>query len=255
MATALEYQTYPISDRVDDRGRYYGKITAPALTAEQSIRDIMAYKKITAFGEGQILTLLNDLLTGAVELCALDGQTRVLGQLIRVYMALEGSFASPILSTADKTQLRVRTQLLKDMKYKPRAQDFTLTPKDMTYPTITAVHYSGQTENAVDAVKFGAQSIITGRNLLNIEWDPTKTAVSLYNRDIVDSAGVLLPGESLYPTGYSPSENAVVLNPFTYTGSAPTVFTGAGPWNGVLELSDATGDTVYASRNVTVYAA
>lgn len=257
MATTLNYSTQPISTRVDPRGRYYARIEAPALTAEESLRDIMAYKKINAYSASTVLQLLNDLLQGAVELTALDGRTRVLGQMLRVYMALEGSFESPILSPSDKANLKVRTQLLKDMKYPVDGANFTLTAKD-TYPRISGVHYSGQTTTE-DALRIGTTGIIVGVNFNAIDWENDGGFVAVFNP--TNNLEHIFP---LNDSAFSPSENAIYLQSFTntITGSTETpLFTGDGPWDATIRLyrfadvEEQTGETVMADRSIKVYAA
>lgn len=247
MATTLTYSAQPISTRVDPRGRYYARIDAPALTAEETLRDVMAYKKINAFSASTVLNLLNDLLQGAVELTALDGRTRTLGQMLRVYMAIEGSFDTPLLSAADKANLRVKTQLLKDMKYPVDGSNFTLTPKDTEVIRISAVHYSGQTGNE-DAVMFGRELVLTGSNLDKIIPD-TNFVPTLVNTDTGASMDL-----SDFSETYTPSYGAVVI---PATAINATVFPGAGPWQGEIKIlnSDDTPSTVVASRAVKVYAA
>ena len=246
MATTLTYTTAPISTRVDPRGRYYGKIEAAQLTAEESLRDIMAYKKINAFSESTVLMLLNDLLQGAVELTALDGKTRVLGQMLRVYMALEGSFPVPTLSIEDKSALKVRTQLLKDLKYPVDPSNFTLTQKGAGTAQVTGVHYSGQATMNEDAVKFGAQTIVVGKNFLTIDW--SETALDLYN-PTTDSS---IPWTNIGTQTFEPSENALLLAPLT---NQSTVFPGDGPWDAILGAYDQTTNHYYFERNVKVYPA
>lgn len=245
MATTLTYSAQPISTRVDPRGRYYARIDAPALTAEETLRDVMAYKKINAFSASTVLNLLNDLLQGAVELTALDGRTRTLGQMLRVYMALEGSYQTPILTAADKANLRVKTQLLKDMKYPVDDANFTLTPKGDAVPAITAVHYSGQPDTG-DAIKFGADLIINGRNLTAFDW----TTADMY---LVQTGISSVSERQIVPVtadGFLPSYNALAAAPIT------NAFGGEGPWTGRVEVRSYNTDTeeyyVAMSRDVKV---
>lgn len=252
MATTLTYSAQPISTRVDPRGRYYARIEAPALTAEETLRDVMAYKKINAFSASTVLNLLNDLLQGAVELTAIDGRTRTLGQMLRVYMALEGSYESPILTAADKANLRVKTQLLKDMKYPVDGANFTLTPKD-TLPRISGVHYSGQA-GTLDALKIGATGIVVGSNFNSIDWVSDAGYISIFNP--ANNTGYAF---TLADAAFQPSENALYLGTFTNVNAAgTTVFTGDGPWPASLRIyrfSDpdaGTGEIVITSRDITV---
>lgn len=253
MATLLNYTAYPIATRVDPRGRYYAKVESTALTAEETIRGIMAYKKITAYSEGTVLQLLNDLLQGAVELTALDGKTRTIGQMLRVYMSLEGSFSNPILSTADKNNLKVRTQLLKDMKYPVNPSNFTLTPKDKGLATITAVHYSGQDGNE-DAVKQGKAIIINGRNFENLPWSSLATEEPLIEINVRNNAnGRAVPLVVNTESGYQPSYGAILTNAME---TSSTVFPGSGPWDAeVIFLNPEDTTMIYAKRDVKVYAA
>lgn len=258
MATTLTYSTQPISTRVDPRGRYYARIEAPALTAEESLRDIMAYKKINAYSASTVLQLLNDLLQGAVELTAIDGRTRILGQMLRIYMALEGSYADAVLSPADKSNLKVRTQLLKDMKYPVNAADFTLSPKE-SIMVITGIHYSGQ-ENNEDAAMIGTQMILTGRNLdrILLSNEDYYYECSWINRDT--GAAVT---QSFGSTSYTPSYGALLTNGPTANTAFNNVFSGSGPWNATLRIAgglsaQAGGDgsvEYLASRNCKIYPA
>lgn len=242
MATTLNYTTQPISTRVDPRGRYYGKIESVPLSPEETVRGIMAYKKITAFSESTVLMLLNDLLQGAVELTALDGKTRTIGQMLRVYMSLEGSFATPILSYDDKSALKVRTQLLKDLKWPVDPENFSLSPKDGQFPSISAVHYSAQT-TAQDAMKIGAVTIITGRNLDKVDFDTT----GVYLNNPENAQGVNLTRGP----NYTPSYNALTLSALA---DVPAAFTGAGPWPAELIFSTQEGFD-YAKKNIMLYPA
>lgn len=247
MATTLTYTTQPISTRVDPRGRYYGKIESVPLTPEETVRGIMAYKKINAYSESTVLQLLNDLLQGAVELTALDGKTRTIGQMLRVYMSLEGSFDTSILSPSDKQNLKVRVQLLKDMKYPVDPTLFSLSPKVTDIPAISAVHYSGQTGNE-DAIMFGRELVITGRNLDKIIPD-TNFGSILTNADTGASMDLTDFSES-----YTPSYGAIVIPP---TAINTTIFPGAGPWKGIYRVvnTDESPASVIAERPVTVYPA
>lgn len=223
MAITLPYSASAISTRVDPRGRYYAKIEANQLTPIESLRSIMAYKKITAYSESTVLQLLNDLLQGAVELTALDGQTRVLGQMLRVYMGIEGSFPTPILTTTDKDKLKVRTQLLKDMKYPVDGSMFTLAPKNTEQINITGIHYSGET-GSMDAIKIGTQTILNGRNLDKLF--PLGRVELVYNNE----AFYFTPPE----TGYQPSYNAILL---TAPEIGDSQLIGAGPWFGQMNIA------------------
>ena len=248
MATDLYYTTQPISRRVDPAGRFYGRIESNALTPEESLRGIMAYKKITAYSESTVLQLLNDLLQGAVELTAIDGKTRTIGQLLRVYMALEGSFNSAVLTPADKASLKVRTQLLKDMKWPVNPTNFSLVARDTGVPVITGVHYSDQ-QTTEDAFYIGEPCIITGRNLNLVT---ASGEIALY---FLGSAG---GGYRVgLDTTYAPSYNALYTAPMT---GGPSLFpSGAtAPWSGFMQIRRITGTgandfEVLDSRAVTIY--
>lgn len=239
MATQLYYNTLPISTRVDPRGRYYGKIESVPLSPEETVRGIMAFKKINAYSESTVLQLLNDLLQGAVELTALDGKTRTIGQMLRVYMSLEGSFDSPILTYDDKQALKVRVQLLKDMKYPVDGENFTLSPRDITIPAISNVHYSGQTDT-LDAIKVGVETIVTGKNLNLVNG----TTVTMFVRNPATDTGQTMPVGG----GYTPSYNALVAPAFQTT---PQAFTGDGPWPAELLIAT-DDDTVLARKAITL---
>lgn len=211
MATQLNYTSYPIGEQISDESLYYSRIVgAPSLDAGQTLRDVMAYQKITAYSESTVTQLLNDLIQGAIDRTAQDGQTRNIGQMLRVYMAIEGSSISPILTQADKNRLAVRVQLLKDMRYPVDPSNFTLSSTDGSTVRLEAVHYEGQTTNA-NELMFGANGVITGRNLLSSVANGTVTFRMTPNADSPWGEGFqfLTPVQ----TDYNVSSGAIVIAP------------------------------------------
>lgn len=121
----LYYKTYPVSTRVDPRGVYYGLIQGTTTEPETSLREIMAYKKITAFDPAQVVRLVEDIVQGGLELTSMDGRPRAISSMLKIYLGFDSSFpAADARVTSQKLLANVR--LLKDLRVPVDMDNFTL---------------------------------------------------------------------------------------------------------------------------------
>ena len=121
----LTYKLYPVSTRVDPRGVYYGLIQGPTTEPETSLREILAYKKVTAFDPAQVLRLVDDVIQGGMELTALDGRPRAISSLLKTYLGFDESFPSADARVTTQ-KLLSKVRLLKDLRVAVNMDDFTL---------------------------------------------------------------------------------------------------------------------------------
>lgn len=121
----LNYKLYPVSTRVDPRGVFYGLVQGNTTEPETSLREIMAYKKITAFDPAQVVRLTEDIVQGALELTALDGRPRAISSLLKTFLGFDKAFPTADARVTDQ-KLVARVRLLKDMRLEPNMDDFTL---------------------------------------------------------------------------------------------------------------------------------
>lgn len=121
----LTYKLYPVSTRVDPRGVYYGIIQGATTEPESSLREILAYKKITAFDPAQVVRLVEDVIQGGMELTALDGRPRAISSMLKTYLGFDKSFATEDARVTDQ-KLMSKVRLLKDLRVDVNMADFTL---------------------------------------------------------------------------------------------------------------------------------
>lgn len=121
----LTYKLYPVSTRVDPRGVYYGRIQGATTEPETSLREILAYKKVTAFDPAQVVRLVDDVIQGGMELTALDGRPRAISSMLKTYLGFDKSFATEDARVTDQ-KLMAKVRLLKDLRVDVNMDDFTL---------------------------------------------------------------------------------------------------------------------------------
>lgn len=121
----LNYKLYPVSTRVDPRGVFYGVVQGATTEPETSLREILAYKKITAFDPAQVVRLVEDVIQGGMELTALDGRPRAISSMIKTYLGFDKSFPTEDARVTDQTLIS-KVRLLKDLRVGVNMDDFTL---------------------------------------------------------------------------------------------------------------------------------
>lgn len=121
----LYYKLYPVSTRVDPRGVFYGLIQGATTEPESSLREILAYKKITAFDPAQVVRLVEDVIQGGMELTALDGRPRAISSMLKTYLGFDSSFPTEDARVTDQ-KLQSKVRLLKDLRVDVNMDDFTL---------------------------------------------------------------------------------------------------------------------------------
>lgn len=147
----LVYKTYPVSTRVDPRGVYYGIVQGATTEPETSLREILAYKKVTAFDPAQVVRLVEDVIQGGMELTALDGRPRAISSMIKTYLGFDSSFPTADARVTSQS-LVARVRLLKDLRIPVNMDDYTLVNDaevQLPYNITSAVdmRYSGSSVN------------------------------------------------------------------------------------------------------------
>lgn len=174
----LTYKTYPVSTRVDPRGVFYALIQGATTEPESSLREIMAYKKITAFDPKQVVSLVEDIIQGGMELTALDGRPRAISSMIKTFLGFDGSFPTEDARVTSQT-LVSRVRLLKDLRVPVNMDNFTLVnereaqlPFDLTSATdwrltdLTGNYIGIPAELAADSSTYFVSYLrLTGRRL------------------------------------------------------------------------------------------
>lgn len=127
----LTYKLYPVSTRVDPRGVFYGVIQGATTEPESSLREILAYKKITAFDPAQVVRLVEDVIQGGMELTALDGRPRAISSMIKTYLGFDKSFPTEDARVTDQSLIS-KVRLLKDLRVGVNMDDFTLVNESET---------------------------------------------------------------------------------------------------------------------------
>ena len=121
-------------------GKYYGIIdnsnpVNPTLTMQQ----IIDYKKLHNWSASQLGALVEDVLQGAAELVARDGQPRNLSSLLKFEARIKGTFANPEAAVTSQN-VYVSPRMLKDIKATLDKSDFEFSnTNDSTDPKISAV--------------------------------------------------------------------------------------------------------------------
>lgn len=161
----LNYKLYPVSTRVDPRGVYYGLVQGNTTEPETSLREIMAYKKITAFDPAQVVRLTEDIVQGALELTALDGRPRAISSLLKTFLGFDKAFPTADARVTDQ-KLVARVRLLKDMRLEPNMDDFTLVNEAGPQTIIDTLQwYSGDNPPAGNVVSASIAATTSIRRL------------------------------------------------------------------------------------------
>lgn len=150
----LTYKTYPVSTRVDPRGVFYGLIQGATTEPESSLREIMAYKKITAFDPKQVVNLVEDIIQGGMELTALDGRPRAISSMIKTFLGFDGSFPTEDARVTTQ-QLVSRVRLLKDLRVAVNMDNFTLVNEreaQLPFEILSAQDYRAAPDVSADVV-------------------------------------------------------------------------------------------------------
>lgn len=189
----LLYKTYPVSTRVDPRGVFYGLVQGTTTEPETSLREIMAFKKITAFDPKQVVNLVEDIMQGGLELTALDGRPRAISSLMKTYLGFDGSFPTVDARVTDQ-KLVARIRLLKDLRIEPNMDNFTLVNTLETGPEIDTILSPGGTPWEIIKSR---GILVTGRNLY---FDATKgdTASITWGEGAEETTISITPTESDY---------------------------------------------------------
>lgn len=124
----------------DVGGKYYGIIdnsnpVNPTLTMQQ----IIDFKKLHNYSSSQLSALIEDVLQGAAELVARDGQPRNLSSLLKFEARIRGTFANPEAAVTSQA-VYVAPRMLKDIKVSLDKGDFEFSnTNDSTDPRIAKV--------------------------------------------------------------------------------------------------------------------
>lgn len=168
MAVDINYQVYrgPINPGTGEPTAYYGLVLNKGVDALSSLREVMAYKMITAYDPQQVRTLFDSILQGAMELTALDGRPRSIGNLIRTHLAFDKAFESPDVDPRS-LGMNVRIRALKDLKIPVDTSNFSfIPPTDVVWPKITRVFPASATAQAdQDLIYKGQAFVLQGVNL------------------------------------------------------------------------------------------
>lgn len=168
----IEYKVYQSPQTLGDGRTFYGLVLNKGVDSLSSLREIMAYKKITAYEPAQLRALFDAVIQGAMELTALDGNPRSVGNLIRTHLAFDSSF--PNLDTDPRTiGMNVRLRTLKDLKIPVDTTNFSfIPPSDVTWPRIDRVFSQGaSTAGDKDVIVKGQAFLAQGFNLGGLQSD------------------------------------------------------------------------------------
>lgn len=136
----VKVQFKVLKQSADVGGKYYGLIdnsnpVNPTLTMQQ----IIDYKKLHNYSASQLSALIEDVLQGAAELVARDGQPRNLSSLLKFEARIRGTFANPEAAVTSQN-VYVAPRMLKDIKVSLDKGDFEFSnTNDSTAPKISAI--------------------------------------------------------------------------------------------------------------------
>lgn len=135
----VKVQFKVLKQSADVGGKYYGLIdnsnpVNPTLTMQQ----IIDYKKLHNYSASQLSALIEDVLQGAAELVARDGQPRNLSSLLKFEARIRGTFANPEAAVTSQN-VYVAPRMLKDIKVSLDKGDFEFSnTNDSTDPRISS---------------------------------------------------------------------------------------------------------------------
>lgn len=150
----VKVQFKVLKQSADVGGKYYGLIdnsnpVNPTLTMQQ----IIDFKKLHNYSASQLSALIEDVLQGAAELVARDGQPRNLSSLLKFEARIRGTFANPEAAVTSQN-VYVAPRMLKDIKVTLDKGDFEFSnTNDSTDPRIAAItqDYDGFERWGVDS--------------------------------------------------------------------------------------------------------
>lgn len=161
----IQYKIYQSPRSLGANPVYYGLVLNQSLSAEESLRQIMAEKKITAFQPSQLLTLIDSVLQGAIELTARDGIPRSISSLLRTHLAWDKGFTMPD-SSPKSTPMSVRVRLLKDLRLPVDMNSFEFVPADpIVLPKIERIFPAGATTAESGLVSLSRNIQVQGERL------------------------------------------------------------------------------------------
>lgn len=179
----VKVQFKVLKQSADVGGKYYGIIdnsnpVNPTLTMQQ----IIDFKKLHNYSASQLSALIEDLLQGAAELVARDGQPRNLSSLLKFEARIRGTFANPEAAVTSQN-VYVAPRMLKDIKVTLDKGDFEFSnSNDRTDPRIADV--------ALDKVGWYA-------------WDIETSFVSASDAGFAFAAPLVISGDRLCPNGWT----------------------------------------------------
>lgn len=136
----VKVQFKVLKQSADVGGKYYGLIdnsnpVNPTLTMQQ----IIDFKKLHNYSASQLSALIEDVLQGAAELVARDGQPRNLSSLLKFEARIRGTFSNPEAAVTSQN-VYVAPRMLKDIKVSLDKGDFEFSnTNDSTDPKVTQV--------------------------------------------------------------------------------------------------------------------
>lgn len=184
----IEYKVYQSPQTLGEGTTYYGLVLNKGVDSLSSLREIMAYKKITAYEPAQLRALFDAVIQGAMELTALDGNPRSVGNLIRTHLAFDASF--PNLDTDPRTiGMNVRLRTLKDLKIPVDTSNFLFVPpSDVTWPRIDRIFSQGaSTAGDKDVVVKGQPFVAQGFNLGALQAEGANWNVQMQDGESITS--------------------------------------------------------------------
>lgn len=164
-------------------GKYYGLIdnsnpVNPTLTMQQ----IIDFKKLHNWSASQLGALMEDVLQGAAELVARDGQPRNLSSLLKFEARIKGTFSNPEAAVTSQS-VYVSPRMLKDIKATLDKGDFEFSnSNDRTDPRIADV--------ALDKVGW-------------YTWDIAESFVPATDAGYAFAAPLVISGDRLCPNGWT----------------------------------------------------
>lgn len=242
----LNYKLYPVSTRVDPRGVFYGVVQGATTEPETSLREILAYKKITAFDPAQVVRLVEDVIQGGMELTALDGRPRAISSMIKTYLGFDKSFPTEDARVTDQILLS-KVRLLKDLRVNVDMDNFTLvndaeaslpfaitSALDNEFPTLTGNYIKLPLRNPPDVEGYSVTYLrLTGRRL------DEPTSYQLYVPDLPGSLKTFAVTETQggADAPYNPISAAVQLYRGFYSCCLQIIWTPGGEPSPSLDTS------------------
>lgn len=114
MKTPLKYKVYKQSAEMG--GKLYGVINnADPVNSELTMQQIIEARKLFGYTAKGLSVLVEEVLQGAADLVARDGQPRNLSSLLKFEARIKGAFASTSSGITDQ-DIFVRPRMLKDIK-------------------------------------------------------------------------------------------------------------------------------------------